>query len=281
MRTRRDSAQITRCQQNKSIGIIAKEKQSVKDCLDKYAFSVYTIIVVRTNFTVRTTMIVYTEKEKPMSDHADEESVLPEDVPVAMPDLPLQITVNTAQQFKALGDPMRWRILRTIRYRPATAKQIADILESAPGTVGHHLQVLEAAGLVKVVARRLTHGIIAKYYTRVARVFCFDFPSDLTTGAFVSLDMITRTRDEMAESMNAGQGEDEIATVSAPSAKITAERVEYYRSRMNALVEDFVSELPDPDGQVYTLFTTLFKAPPYVQRSAGILQEIEQTHKDE
>lgn len=215
------------------------------------------------------------------NDSSEDEAVLPEDVAVTMPELPMQISVHTAQQFKALGDPLRWRILRTIRYQPATAKQIADILHSPPGTVGHHLQVLEAAGLVKVVARRLTHGIIAKYYTRAARVFAFDFPSEVTGGTFISLDMITRTRDEMAELINVGEGEGGVRATSAPSAKMTLERVEYYEKRLSALVNDFLSEAPDPDGQVYTLFVTLFKAPPYIQQASSTIHAAEQTNKDE
>src|SRR5689334_22783650 len=101
-----------------------------------------------------------------------EEDVLPEGVPVHMPELPARLVVNTAQQFTALGDPMRWRVLGVIQSQPATAKQIASQLKIAPGTAGHHLQVLEAAGLARVVARRLlVHGIVAKYYARSARLF--------------------------------------------------------------------------------------------------------------
>ena len=216
-----------------------------------------------------------------MSSNLDEENVLPEDIAVTMPELPLQITVNTAQQFKALGDPLRWRILRTIRYQPATAKQIADIIHSAPGNVGHHLQVLESAGLVKVVARRLIHGIVAKYYTRVARVFLFDFPSEVISGTFISLDMITKMRDEMVELINTGGTEEEIRATSAPSAKLTPERVEYYEKRLSDLVHEFLSEVPDPDRQVYTLFVTLFKSPPYIQQASNTTQNAERLNKDE
>src|SRR5262249_32758062 len=84
--------------------------------------------------------------------------VLPEDVPVTMPDLPPMFTITTEQQLKALGDPTRTRILSIIQNQPATAKQIADNLGATPGTIGHHLQVLEEAGLAQVVARRLVRG---------------------------------------------------------------------------------------------------------------------------
>src|SRR5436189_4403627 len=81
--------------------------------------------------------------------------ILPEDVPVTMPELPPQLVINTLQQFKAISDPIRSRILGIIQNQPATARQIADRLGASPGAIGHHLHVLEAAGLAQVVARRI------------------------------------------------------------------------------------------------------------------------------
>ncbi|MBO0797133.1 MAG: winged helix-turn-helix transcriptional regulator, partial [Ktedonobacteraceae bacterium] len=91
----------------------------------------------------------------------EEVPVLPEGVPVEMPKLPARLNLNSALQFKAVGDPVRWRIIDIIQARPATAKQVADILKMSPGTIGHHLQVLEEAGLAQVVAKRLVRGIVA------------------------------------------------------------------------------------------------------------------------
>ena len=75
--------------------------------------------------------------------------VLPEHVPVTMPELPTQLVVNTGQQFKAISDPIRSRILGIIQNQPATAKQIADRLGASPGAIGHHLHVLGYGGLVR------------------------------------------------------------------------------------------------------------------------------------
>src|SRR5436305_14899288 len=113
------------------------------------------------------------------SPDSDEENILPENSAVKMPELPATLHVNTVQQFKAIGDQTRWQILDHIQHRPATAKQVANIMKMSPGTIGHHLQVLEAAGLAQVVARRTVHGIVAKYYTRTARTFIFDFPPEI------------------------------------------------------------------------------------------------------
>src|SRR6266581_275959 len=105
--------------------------------------------------------------------------VLPEDVPVTMPELPAKLVINTVQQFKAISDSLRSRILGIIQNQPATAKQIADRLGASPGAIGHHLHVLEAAGLAQVIARRIMRGIVANYYTRTARIFTYELPPEV------------------------------------------------------------------------------------------------------
>src|SRR5579862_7722419 len=102
--------------------------------------------------------------------------LLPGNVPVTMPNLPTSRVVNTLEQFKAISDPTRDRILSIIQNQPATAKQIAERLGATPGAIGHHLRVLEEAGLAQVVARRLVRGIVASYYTRTAKIFNYDLP---------------------------------------------------------------------------------------------------------
>ncbi|MCL5999762.1 MAG: hypothetical protein M1546_27420, partial [Chloroflexi bacterium] len=55
--------------------------------------------------------------------------VLPEGVPVDMPNLPPKRIINTLQQFKAISDPLRSKILGVIQNQPATAKQLATRLQ--------------------------------------------------------------------------------------------------------------------------------------------------------
>ncbi|HZO73489.1 MAG TPA: winged helix-turn-helix domain-containing protein [Ktedonobacteraceae bacterium] len=197
---------------------------------------------------------------------SESEAVLPEEVPVVMPDLPPHLKVNTAQQFKAMGDPLRWRILNLIQYQPYTAKQIAERLKASPGTIGHHLQVLEASGLAQVVARRIVHGIVAKYYTRTARIFKFDFPSQITGNTSTALKFMTDAHDEMAEAIEA-EGEGAVLCSGLPRVRFSRERAEIFMGRLNALIDELLEEKPDPAGQVYTFCTAFFKAPPYLQTS--------------
>src|SRR3954470_24761740 len=96
-------------------------------------------------------------KEYAMTGLFEDERTKPlaEDIPVSMPELPPMLQVSTVQQFKAVGDPTRLHILDIIKHQPATAKQLSEKLNIPSGTAGHHLQVLEAAGLAQIVARRL------------------------------------------------------------------------------------------------------------------------------
>ncbi len=195
---------------------------------------------------------------------ADAIPVLSGDVPVAMPELPVQLVINTVQQFKAISDPTRSRILGIIQNQPATAKQIADRLGASPGAIGHHLHVLEAAGLAQVVARRLVRGIVANYYTRTARIFKYDLPREVTGDTSINLDIMAKAYEELAET-EVNKEADVYQCSSFPHIRLSPERARYYSERLRMLVEDILHETPDPNGKVYGIFVTMFKAPAYMQ----------------
>ncbi|MGH2486378.1 MAG: ArsR/SmtB family transcription factor [Ktedonobacterales bacterium] len=200
--------------------------------------------------------------------------LLGEEAPVTMPVLPLSLTLTAPDQFKALGDPVRDRILSIIQNEPATAKQIADRLGASPGAIGHHLQVLEAAGLAKVVARRLVRGIVAKYYTRTARIFNFDGAYGLPGATPFGMDMLTKARNEVAETYKA-YGENGYLGGGLPHSRLSAKRAMYFERRMRALADEFVDEPQDPDGHIFGLAVSLFLAPPYMQHNPpeGVFQK--------
>ncbi len=201
------------------------------------------------------------------TDELDAIAVLPEDVPVTMPELPPQLVINTLQQFKAISDPIRSRILGIIQNQPATAKQIADRLGASPGAIGHHLHVLEAAGLAQVVARRIMRGIVANYYTRTARIFTYELPPEVAGNASIGLEIMSQARDELAEALVTIE-EDPVRTESFPHIRLSSERAGAYFERLQALVDDILHETPDPDGEVYGIFVSMFKAPAYLQGSS-------------
>jgi DNA-binding transcriptional ArsR family regulator len=212
------------------------------------------------------------------NDDTDVIPVLPGNVPVTMPELPVRIVINTAQQFKAISDPIRSRILGIIQNHPATAKQIADSLNASPGAIGHHLHVLEAAGLAQVVARRLIRGIVANYYTRTARIFMYDLPREVTGDTSINLDIIAKAYEELAEA-EANMKEDVNQCAGFPHVRLSPERAKYYSERLQSLVDDVLSEASDPKGKVYGILVSMFTAPDYIQGPAVVLP-LESTDTD-
>ncbi len=55
---------------------------------------------------------------------------------------------RAVEQFKALGDPVRWSIVRELRTSQRSARILADAVEVSPTLLSHHLKVLREAGLI-------------------------------------------------------------------------------------------------------------------------------------
>jgi DNA-binding transcriptional ArsR family regulator len=81
------------------------------------------------------------------------------------------LVVSTPEQLRALGDDVRSRIVSLLRDGAASATELAAVLGMPKGTVGHHLKVLERAGLVHVVRTRRVRAVTERYYGRVAWLF--------------------------------------------------------------------------------------------------------------
>jgi DNA-binding transcriptional ArsR family regulator len=82
--------------------------------------------------------------------------------------------VTTPEQFKALGHPMRHRLLFALAQGDATISQLAVALGSNKGNVAHHLKVLAEAGLVRLAATRTVRGGTEQYYQRTSRGLRYD-----------------------------------------------------------------------------------------------------------
>src|SRR3954468_12739804 len=53
-----------------------------------------------------------------------------------------------AQRFRVMGEPMRIRLLDTLRDGPATVSELTDALGASQQNVSKHLAILASAGLV-------------------------------------------------------------------------------------------------------------------------------------
>ena len=78
------------------------------------------------------------------------------------------LTITSPEQYRALGHPLRQRLLFALGQRPATISQLAAALDSHKGNIAHHLKVLREAGLVLVTETRQVRGGTEQYYQRTA-----------------------------------------------------------------------------------------------------------------
>jgi len=81
--------------------------------------------------------------------------------------------VATPRQFKALGHPMRHRLLFALGQGEATISQLAATLGSNKGNIAHHLKVLTDAGLALPAGTRQVRGGTEQYYRRAHRALQF------------------------------------------------------------------------------------------------------------
>lgn len=82
--------------------------------------------------------------------------------------------ISSPAQFKALGHPMRHRLLFALGRENATISQLAARLGSNKGNIAHHLKVLVDAGLVQPTGTRTVRGGTEQYYQRAFRGLAFD-----------------------------------------------------------------------------------------------------------
>jgi DNA-binding transcriptional ArsR family regulator len=166
------------------------------------------------------------------------------------------LVVQDPKQLRALADDLRARIIGLLRERAASTTELAAALETPKGTVGHHLKVLEAAGLIHVVRTRKVRALTEKYYGRVARLFVLkgaeSMPDELRGGVLSAL-MLRHAADELIASG------DEEETAALVNVRLTeADRLRFEK-RLNRLVADYQAA-EDPAGERQVLAYALFRA---------------------
>jgi DNA-binding transcriptional ArsR family regulator len=81
------------------------------------------------------------------------------------------LALRSPAQFKALGHPVRHRLVNVLRQRPATLGQLTAALGSTKGTIGYHMRILREAGLVRLASTRQVRGGTEQYFALVSRGF--------------------------------------------------------------------------------------------------------------
>lgn len=170
-----------------------------------------------------------------------------------MDDGPGVMRLSEPAQLKALGHKVRQQVVSLLLERDATVSQLADALGIPVGTVGHHLRVLEDAGLVEIARTREVRGIVEKHYRRTARLFLLDH--EPPEGAAFAAGILDEARAEVVTDLEA----DLAPHAAIAYARVSSERAEDFYGRLCALVDEFrvtPAESPHTWGLVVGVFPT-------------------------
>ncbi|MFC0624307.1 ArsR/SmtB family transcription factor [Kribbella deserti] len=157
-----------------------------------------------------------------------------------------ELRIDAAEQFKALGHPLRHRLLFALGQEPATISQLAVALNTRKGNVAHHLGVLREAGMVRVVETRQVRGGTEQYYQRTARKLHFS-PEGEKAAAGAILQAVAAELDHAPETL----------LLSLRNVRLTAVQAEALADRLQSIID----ELPDagPGESRYGLLATLYR----------------------
>jgi DNA-binding transcriptional ArsR family regulator len=159
------------------------------------------------------------------------------------PDYELEETfaIDSVELFKAVFEETRMQIAHLLSERAATTSEIADTLSKPKGTIGHHIQVMEEAGLIRVVRTKKVRAIEAKYYGRVARTYLLTSRvSDVDVG--ISPDFFLTSA--AADFANASIDHDrEMPMMSSLRyARIPEDRAQEWVARLGEVTQEFVMD---------------------------------------
>ena len=164
------------------------------------------------------------------------------------------LVVREPEQLKALGDDLRSKIVILLRDRAFSTTELAARLALPKGTVGHHVKVLEKAGLVQVVRTRQVRAITERFYGRTARLFLFkSTDTDAEDVWNVAAASLRRAAEEMLPI-----GSDSQTTFGVVRARLSDADARRLVRRLERLVDDF-READGDEGEEYGFAAAFYR----------------------
>ncbi|MFD1546135.1 ArsR/SmtB family transcription factor [Nonomuraea guangzhouensis] len=164
----------------------------------------------------------------------------------AEPDL---VVLRSPAQFKALGHPLRHRLVNLLRQRPATLGELTAALGSTKGTVGYHVRVLRDAGLVRLASTRQVRGGTEQRFELISKEFRLD--EECGDGAKFLLDA---ARAEMSPTRSDDPGHTALRHL-----WLTPDEARALAERLDTLVGDR-QPASGPETEAYGLLLSLYRA---------------------
>jgi DNA-binding transcriptional ArsR family regulator len=168
-------------------------------------------------------------------------------------DLDERVVVTAPEQLRALADPLRTTLLELLLERAATVTEMAQAVDRPKSTVAYHVNLLVAAGLLRVVRTRRVRAIEERYYGRVART--------------LYIGVLTRPEDKQVVAAINGLAEAAAESASAHAAdelrcllvhaRIRVEEVRDFWAQVQEVARRF-AQIPRAGDQVYGFVAGLY-----------------------
>lgn len=163
------------------------------------------------------------------------------------------LELTTPEQFKALGDPFRQKVLGLLWEKAATTHQLAEALNCPTSTMAHHLHVLTEAGLAQVVRTRQVRAMTERYYGRTARTFLsMSHEHDATKNPGIL--MLQQVYKEITTS----PAENRFLSCMFSYARIPESQVRSFIERVNELAQEF-DTMRVPGEQAYGFAAAIYR----------------------
>lgn len=166
------------------------------------------------------------------------------------------LTISSAEQLHALSNPTRWAIIGRLNEAPASVQELSRAMRIAKGTIGHHVRVLDRAGLIRVVETRRVRGVTEKRYARVGRRF--KLPQGEAAAAIGAKHNVGTLplRQAVAEARRS-TGRDDPSTSFILRARMSADRARRFADLLNALGAEFAEGASD-EGETYGMVAAIY-----------------------
>ena len=160
------------------------------------------------------------------------------------PDYPLDetLTIDSPAQFRAVFEDTRRRILYLLLERAATITELSQTLDIPKGTIGHHVHVLEDAGLIHVVRTEKVRALEAKYYGRVARTFLLTSKAETDMGVAPDFFLSTAAAEFAKVSERLPDVDENVVMSTVSYARIPDDRAAEWLLRITGLIQEFSSD---------------------------------------
>jgi len=181
-------------------------------------------------------------------------------------ELELLHELRTLDELRALSDPLRVMLLRLLREREHTVKELCDLLGESSTRLYYHVGELERVGLVRLVRTEAKSGIVQKYYRSVARFVCAPFSlfqDDATSAeARAALDwwgiLLEQAEMDLRQAFGAPETVDlDTILTTRNYIRLTPERAREFSAKLKSVWEELL-DADDEAGTERYAFTAVF-----------------------